>query len=94
MAAYIVARIDVTDPQDYATYASRTAKLIEAGGGRILAKGGPQGFLEGTGPGRHVIIEFPDRATAEAWYDSPAYQEILPIALRSSERDLVIVEGA
>ncbi|NIZ08829.1 DUF1330 domain-containing protein [Pseudooceanicola sp. HF7] len=94
MAVYLVARIDVTDPEDYNSYASRTAALIAEAGGRVLAKGGEQSYVEGSGPGRHVIIEFPDRATAEAWYSSPGYQEILPIALRSSERDIVIVEGA
>ncbi|MDP5334457.1 MAG: DUF1330 domain-containing protein, partial [Paracoccaceae bacterium] len=36
---------------------------------------------------------FPTREQALAWYNSPEYQAILPIALRSSRRDLVIVDG-
>ncbi len=94
MPAYIIARIDVSDPADYATYASQTVALAERHGGRFLVKGGAMTQLEGEGPARHVVIEFPDRATAEAWYSSPDYQSILPIALRSSRRDLVIVDGA
>ncbi|MGY6632692.1 MAG: DUF1330 domain-containing protein [Alkalilacustris sp.] len=94
MPAYMIARIAVTDPDAYATYASRTAALAERFGGRFLVKGGAMTQLEGSGPERHVVVEFPDRAAAEAWYASPDYAAILPIALRASQRDLVIVDGA
>lgn len=93
MPAYFIARIEVTDPDDYATYASQTPGLAERFGGRYIVKGGPMTQLEGTGPARHVVVEFPDRASAEAWYNSPEYQAILPIAQRAGQRDLVIVEG-
>lgn len=93
MPAYMIARIEVTDPEDYATYARQTVALAERFGGRFLVKGGPMTQLEGAGPERHVVVEFPDRAAAEAWYASPEYQAILPVALRASRRDLVIVEG-
>lgn len=93
MPAYIIARITVTDPDDYASYAGQTVALAEKAGGRFLVKGGAQTFVEGSGPDRHVIIEFPDRGTALAWYNSDDYRAILPVALRSSKRDLVIVDG-
>ena len=93
MAAYMIARITVTDPADYATYAAQTAALAERFGGRFLVKGGAMTQLEGAGPDRHVVVEFPDRASAEAWYNSTEYQAILPIAQRAGQRDLVIVEG-
>jgi uncharacterized protein (DUF1330 family) len=95
MTAYIIVRIEVTDPGEYQSYASQTVALAENAGGRFLVKGGAMTQLEGEGegPSRHAVIEFPDRATAEAFYASDAYQAILPIALRSSRRDLVIVEG-
>lgn len=93
MPAYIIARITVTDPEDYMTYAAQTVALAEKAGGKFLVKGGAQTIVEGTAPDRHVLIEFPTREQAEAWYHSEDYQKILPIALRASERDLVIVEG-
>lgn len=93
MTAYIIARINVTNPEDYANYASQTVALAEAMGGRFLVKGGAQTVLEGNCPDRHVIIEFPDHETALAWYNSDAYRRILPIALSSSERDIVVVDG-
>ena len=36
MSAYIIARITVTDPEGYKAYASQTAALAEAFGGRFL----------------------------------------------------------
>lgn len=94
MPAYLIARITVTDPDAYVAYSSKTAALAEKFGGRFLVKGGAMTRLEGQGPDRHVVVEFPDRAAAEAWYASPEYQAILPIAQAASTRDLVIVDGA
>ncbi|MBU2963301.1 DUF1330 domain-containing protein [Citreicella sp. C3M06] len=93
MSTYVIARIDVTDPEDYATYARQTMALAEKFGGRFLVKGGPQTVVEGEAPSRHVLLEFPSLTAARTWYDSAEYQRILPIATRSSKRDLVIVEG-
>ena len=93
MTAYVIARINVNDPEDYQTYASQTVALAEKVGGRFLVKGGTQTQLEGNSPDRHVIIEFPDHQTALDWYNSDAYRRILPIALSSSERDIVVVDG-
>lgn len=94
MTAYIIGRITVTDPDLYKTYASQTVAMAEAYGGKFLVKGGPMTQMEGAGPDRHVIIEFPDRAAAEKWYNSEDYKNILGIALESSNRDIVIVDGA
>lgn len=93
MTAYIIARIEVTELEDYKTYAGQTVALAEQAGGTFLVKGGPMTQVEGSGPDRHVVISFPTREQALDWYHSPEYQAILPVALRSSRRDLVIVDG-
>ena len=41
MSAYIIGRITVTDPQDYAAYAEQTEALARKFGGRFLVKGCP-----------------------------------------------------
>ena len=43
---------------------------------------------------RLVIIQFPDLAAAQGFYDSPEYQEIIPLRTRASDGALLIVEGA
>lgn len=94
MAAYIIARIEVTNLDAYKEYAIKTPAIAESFGGKFLVKAGAFEQVEGSGPDRHVVIEMPDVATAKAFYSSPEYQKILPIALEHSIRDLVIVEGA
>lgn len=93
MPAYVIAGINVTDPDDYINYASQTVESAEKAGGRFLVKGGEQHILEGAVPGRHAVIEFPSKQAALDWYHSDEYKAILPIALRASDRYLMIVEG-
>jgi uncharacterized protein (DUF1330 family) len=90
---YIIARIDVTDPEIYARYTAQTPTVAARFGGRFLVRGGRCEAVEGSGRARQVVIEFPDYAAARAFYDSPEYRAILPHALEGSQRELVIVEG-
>ena len=94
MAAYVIARVEVTNPEGYAEYARQTVAQAEKFGGKFLVKAGAYQQMEGSGPDRHVVVEFPDTAAAHAFYNSEEYQKILPLALNNSKRDLVVVEGA
>ncbi len=93
MSAYIIVRIEVTNPEAYKEYATQTVAMAESFGGKFLVKAGAYEQIEGSGPDRHVVIEMPDVAAAKAFYNSPEYQAILPLALKNSIRDMVIVEG-
>jgi Domain of unknown function (DUF1330) len=42
---------------------------------------------------RTVIIEFPTREAAEAWYKSPDYQKIIDLRLKSTCGNLIILDG-
>ena len=55
-------------------------------GGRCEAPEGPM-------KERHVVIEFPDFAAAQAAYRSEEYQENLKIRLANSVGDVVLLEG-
>ncbi len=93
MAAYIIASIEVTDPEIYAKYTAHTVRIAGEFGGEFIVRGGRVEVLEGQGRSRNVVIRFPDFAAAQAFYASPAYQAILPHALAGSTRDLIIVDG-
>lgn len=95
MSAFVIANVDVHDPKAYEAYRSRTLETIERHGGRFIIRGGDIDVLEGT-PGIHrlVVIEFPDKATARRWYDSPEYQAIIPLRTSASTGALCVIEGA
>jgi uncharacterized protein (DUF1330 family) len=95
VAAYVIAEVEVTDPEVYATYRAQTPGVIDRYGGRFLVRGGAAELLEGDRePRRIVIIEFPDTAAARRFYGSPEYQAIIGIRQRAAKSRLILVEGA
>jgi uncharacterized protein (DUF1330 family) len=43
--------------------------------------------------GRNVVLEFPSREQAEAWYHSDAYQAIIHHRKDNSTGNLILVDG-
>jgi uncharacterized protein (DUF1330 family) len=92
--AYLIGQISVTNPEGYALYAKQVPQTIADAGGRYVVRGGHATQVEGQSLGdRNVVIEFPSREVAQTWYDSPAYQAILPHRLQNSTGALVLVDG-
>ncbi|WP_298293355.1 DUF1330 domain-containing protein [Thiomonas sp.] len=74
MSAYILAQVDVTDPQQYEQYKTLSSQAIAKHGAKVLIRGGQVDVLEGDWyPTRVVLLEFPDLAAAHAFYDSAEY---------------------
>jgi uncharacterized protein (DUF1330 family) len=94
LAAYIIAYVDVVDPQEYEEYRRLVAPTIELFGGRYVVRAGRYEVLEGDiDPKRVVIIEFPSMERAKAWHDSAEYAPALAIRHRAATSRLVLVEG-
>jgi uncharacterized protein (DUF1330 family) len=95
MTAYLIAVETVHDEAMFAEYRKQVIATLEAFGGRFVARGGKLTVLEGEWlHPRTVIIEFPSRDAAEAWYKSPDYQKIIGLRLKSTSGNLVILDGA
>jgi uncharacterized protein (DUF1330 family) len=94
MPAYIIADVQVTDPNAYEEYRSRVPAVIAAYGGRYLVRGGQVEPLEGdANPQRVVVLEFPNMVQLRAFYDSPAYRPLIAIRQRSSRSSLFAIAG-
>ena len=90
--AYLVADIDVTDPETYAEYRRTVGDSIAAFGGRFLARGGETVTLEGHWkPKRDAAMAAMERL--RAWYDSPEYAPAFARRERASLSSLVMTEG-
>ncbi len=61
-------------------------------GGKWLAQG-PVDVIEGAWPGSVVLMEFPSRHAATAWYNSAEYQAIAPLRIRNAISDLVLIDA-
>ena len=92
--AYVVNQVVVHDAAVYREYATRGRDAVAQYGGRILAGGGAVETLEGEPiPPRVVIIEFPDRGAAMAYYDSPEYQAARQVRGDAATVRFAVVEG-
>ncbi|MET7684799.1 DUF1330 domain-containing protein [Streptomyces sp. NPDC005423] len=79
---------------DVLAYIEGIQATLDPFGGRFLVHGAPDREVrEGRWPDALVVIAFPSLADARAWYDSPAYQELLPLRTRHVEGDILLVDG-
>ncbi|HVO01856.1 MAG TPA: DUF1330 domain-containing protein [Candidatus Cybelea sp.] len=95
MAAYVIVQENLHgDQTPFEEYRRQVIPTFEPYGGKFLARGGKLSVLEGEWPfQRTVILEFPSREKAEAWYHSPDYQRILPLRLKCTTCNFILIDG-
>lgn len=94
MPAYVIAHLQESAPHpEIAEYMERIPATFEPYGGRFLVHATRHEVKEGRWPGFVVVVAFPGLAEAQAWWDSPAYQEIAPLRSRHIEGDIILVGG-
>lgn len=92
MSVYLVARGRIADQLMHDDYVSKALPTIPESA-RVLSVDLDSEVVEGDAADhRTVLIEFPSREVFRAWYDSPAYQEILPLRLESVPGTLAVVD--
>jgi len=94
MPVYLIAQVDITDPERYRDYARHTPRIIAQHGGRFIARGAAPLVLEGPPTTKRiVVIEFPSMEHVKAFYDSPDYVRARAIRAEASTGQLVVIEG-
>ena len=94
MAAYMIVEVETTDEALMAEYRKHTPGLVAKFGGKFIVRGGKTRTLEGGWtPSRIVVLEFPDYAAAERFYDSAEYEPVLAMRLKAGKNKAIIVVG-
>lgn len=94
MPAYAIGHLhNVNVGEDIVEYLRKIDATLAPYRGRFLVHGGPFESLEGNWGGDLIIIEFPDLDSARRWYESAAYQEILPLRARNSDGNVILIDG-
>jgi uncharacterized protein (DUF1330 family) len=94
MAAYVIADVEVINPEAYEEYRLQVPATIEKYGGKYVVRGGTVETVEGIwSPQRLVVLEFPSMELARKWYDSPEYTEIRGIRFRNAKSNVIFVDG-
>jgi len=92
--AYLVIDITVHDPETYAEYMRQIPPTVARYGGRYLVRGGPVASLTGNwNPERVIIIEFPSAERLREWNQSPEYQALAPLRMRSTTTRAIALQG-
>lgn len=94
MPAYVLAHIDITDPENYKEYVRLVPQTIAPYGGRFLVRGPAPEVLEGDWiPNRLVLLEFPSVEDARRWWASPEYAPAKARRQATSVGSLVLLPG-
>ncbi len=93
MPAYVISMMRIDDPETYKKYTDRTPPLVKKYGGKFLTRGEQVTTVEGTPyPDRMVILEFPDKASVEAWFADPDYQKAMEFRHASSTMHMLLLQ--
>src|SRR4029453_14920533 len=94
MAAYIVAQLDVKNTDWQKEYGPKAGALVQKHGGKVIAGAGYTiERLEGKKPLPSVIfiLEFPSAAQAKAWYNDPAYAQLIDLRQTGADAEIIVL---
>ncbi|HWX97658.1 MAG TPA: DUF1330 domain-containing protein [Solirubrobacteraceae bacterium] len=95
MKYYAVGEFEIDDPSWVQDYLANVTGLVEARGGRYLARTARTRRLEGERPAPAVflIIEWPSKEAADAFYESADYAPYRRRRERGARSELALVAG-
>jgi uncharacterized protein (DUF1330 family) len=95
MKCYAIAEMDITDPSWVQEYVEQVTPLVEARGGRFLARAVNAEKLEGEREKSQVylLIEWPSKEAAVDFYESDEYRPHREVRMAGARNQLVLVPG-
>ncbi len=94
MPAYVIATMDIHDPETYRKYTDHTPPTVKKYGGKYLTRGDEVTTAEGaTFTERMVILEFPSKQHAMTWLADPDYVAAAKFRHAASTGRIIIQEG-
>lgn len=79
MPAYVTVHFTPTDKEKLQQYGASVPKTLAKYSGEFLVKGPSEQLHGDTGFQMQVILVFPTRELAQAWYHSDEYQALIPV---------------
>jgi uncharacterized protein (DUF1330 family) len=92
-AFYVALRRSIKSEEEFRIYREKAPASVVNHPFKQLAAYGRTRSTSGEDPGVVAIMEFPTFAAAEAWYDSPEYQEAVKHLHAGADMQCFIVEG-
>ena len=90
MSACVIGHITVKDDEKWAQYRAQVPATLAPWGAELLFRGQIGGVLAGSHAHTDtVVIRFPDTASVNGWYQSAAYQALIPLRQQAADLDLI-----
>lgn len=94
MNAFVIAQIEVKDPDAYEEYKRLAQSALAEHGGQYIIRGGEMEALEGDPPGgRMVMVEFGSIEAARKYYFSESYGLARAARQGAAKCSIFIVRG-
>ena len=91
--AYTIAEFEVTDPPTFQKYGEATRTGIPAAGGRVIVRGGKTHVINGAPPKQVVVIQWESLEKGQAFFESDAYKQLIPIRDKGANFRAFSIEG-
>ena len=92
MAAYVISRVKIDDPDSMKSYLAEAPATVETYGGKYVVRTNAITALEGNWEhDRVVVLRFPDVEAAKAWYESPEYRPLRNRRQAASQAQIIAV---
>lgn len=79
MTSLIIVDLTPIDKTILTEYSALAAETLKPFNGHFIAKGQIETLHGDNAHPMKAVIEFPDKESAKNWYNSPAYQAIIPL---------------
>jgi len=93
MAAYFIANYTVTNPEGFAKYGAAVGPTFAGHEMEVIVLDHHSDGLEGSPGENTVVLKFPTKDAALAWYNSDAYQAVMHHRIENTEGSIVLVDG-
>lgn len=94
-SAYLVGHVTVKNAEKWAEYRSKVPATLAPWGAELVFRGARAATYSGSLPHSDiVVIRFPDAAAIDRWFNSDAYQALLPVRAQAAEALLLAYDEA
>ena len=93
MSAFFIATIKMKNPEKFAEYSKMAGPIVAEFGGEFILRGKAHSVLAGgVDVNAAGIARFPSAEAITNWYNSDAYQAIVPLREEAAEMTFVVYE--
>jgi uncharacterized protein (DUF1330 family) len=87
---YVIGHITVKDPAKWAAYRAQVPATLAPWQAELVFRGERLAVLGGThAHSDTVVIRFPNAEAVDGWFNSAAYQALIPLRLAAADVDLI-----